>query len=149
MDVVHASELIDALPAALDIASQRTMMHAKPMKTVLVVEDTEDLRELFMEVLRRAGYGVVAAENGQAALEVLDTLAESPCLVLLDLMMPVMDGATFLKILREKRAAVTPPVVVVSATIGVGGVTGVAGLLRKPVASSVLLDVVRDCCGPP
>lgn len=119
------------------------------MKTVLVVDDTEDLRELFMEVLRRAGYQVLGAENGQVALEMLDAAIEPPALVLLDLMMPVMDGATFLKILHEADRAPAPPVIVVSATIGTRDVPGVAGLLKKPVASAVLLDVVRDCCGSP
>ena len=124
-------------------------MNLRYMKTVLVVEDTEDLRELFMEVLRRAGYQVLGAENGQVALDILDAALEPPSLVLLDLMMPVMDGATFMRILHEADRAPAPPVIVVSATIGARGVPGAASLLKKPVASGVLLDVVRDCCGPP
>jgi two-component system, chemotaxis family, chemotaxis protein CheY len=119
------------------------------MKTILVVEDTEDLRELFMEVLRREGYEVVGAENGQEALTILSASLAEPCLVLLDLMMPVMDGETFLRTLQETPDGATLPVIVVSATVGDRYIPGAAGLVKKPVAPSVLVNIVRDCCGPP
>lgn len=119
------------------------------MKTVLVVEDTEDLRELFVEVLQREGYRVHGAENGQAALDVLRTIVDEPCLVLLDMMMPIMDGQMFLNAIHEMHRAAALPIVVVSAAVGTKGVLGAAGFVKKPVAPEVLIALVRDYCGTP
>jgi len=120
------------------------------MKTVLLVEDTEDLRRFFSEVLTSAGYRVIGVENGQEALEMLETMAEPPCLVLLDMMMPVMDGKTFLQQLQANHRVAALPVVVASA-IG-GGSEGQAGaqrVLRKPVSPQLLTELVREFCGAP
>jgi CheY-like chemotaxis protein len=125
------------------------MMSCTRMKTVLVVEDTEDLRELFMEVLSREGYGVLGAENGQEALAVLATTHAELCLVLLDLMMPIMDGETFLRALQDRPRWLALPVIVVSAAAGGCCVPGARTFVKKPVAPSVLAEVVRERCGPP
>jgi CheY-like chemotaxis protein len=120
------------------------------MKTVLVVEDTDDLRELFIEALTQEGYTAIGAENGEEALEVLRNLQEEPCLVLLDMMMPVMDGATFVRTLHHSHRLAALPVVLVSAeNIKPGAVEGVRGVVKKPVEISVLHALVRDFCGPP
>jgi len=119
------------------------------MKTVLVVEDTEDLRDLFVEVLRREGYRALAAENGQAALDILRSGADEPCLVLLDMMMPVMDGKMFLKHVRTLQRAATLSIVVLSAAMNARDVRGAAACVKKPVAPDVLLALVREHCGPP
>ncbi len=65
-----------------------------PREYILVVEDDKDLRDSLCEALELEGYAAVSAENGQAALRHLATGAQ-PCMILLDLMMPVMDGWTF------------------------------------------------------
>lgn len=117
------------------------------MKTVLIVEDTEDLRELFMEVLRQNGYRVLGAENGREALDVLKAEVSEPCLVLLDMMMPVMDGRTFVESLHAAHRAATLPVIVVSASVTEEGVPGTNGFVKKPVAPDVLLALVRAYCG--
>jgi two-component system, chemotaxis family, chemotaxis protein CheY len=118
------------------------------MKTVLVVEDTEDLRELFAEVLRDAGYSVIGAENGLQALELLESMSEEPSLVLLDMMMPIMDGSVFLRELSETpRAAL--PVVVISASTQRDGVQGARRVVRKPVSPSALKELAYEFCGPP
>lgn len=116
------------------------------MKTVLVVEDVEDLRDLFMEVLRDEGYRVLAAKNGREALEILHSEVSEPCLVLLDMMMPVMDGHGFLSALHETHRAAPLPVIVVSA-VSETAVKGTSGFVRKPVAPDVLISVVREYCG--
>src|SRR5688572_15693160 len=85
------------------------------MKTILVVDDTEDIRDLVCTWLRRAGYGVVEAENGEVALELMARMTEPPCLVLLDLMMPVMSGSDVLAKLRASAKFAALPVVVTSA----------------------------------
>jgi CheY-like chemotaxis protein len=119
------------------------------MKTILVVEDTEDLRELFMEVLRREGYRVLGAENGREALDTLRSMVDEPCLVLLDMMMPVMDGQMFLNTLHETHHAAALPILVVSAAISEKGVPGATGFVKKPVVPEVLTTLVRQYCGPP
>ena len=68
-------------------------------KHILVVEDEIDLREAMMEALHEEGYRVTDAENGQIGLDA--ALAEHPDLILLDLMMPVMDGQEMFRRLRE------------------------------------------------
>lgn len=62
----------------------------KPQSVVLVVEDEDESRDTLRELLELEGYTVETAPNGKAALAILDTL--DPCVVLLDLFMPVMDG---------------------------------------------------------
>jgi CheY-like chemotaxis protein len=119
------------------------------MKTVLVVEDTEDLRDLFVEVLCREGYHALGAENGRAALDILRSGEDEPCLVLLDMMMPVMDGQTFLNTLRATHRASTLPIVVVSAAVSTRDVRGATGVVKKPIAPDVLIALVRDYCGAP
>jgi DNA-binding response OmpR family regulator len=83
------------------------------MATVLVIEDDPDIRQMEMAVLECAGHNVLTAHNGAAGLRLLERCR--PCVVLLDLMMPVMDGLTFL--VERARRAVQPdvPVLCVSA----------------------------------
>ena len=83
------------------------------MATVLVIEDDPDIREIERAVLGCAGHAVITASNGLTALQVLER--QRPCVILLDLMMPVMDGFTFL-LERAKRAMLRQvPVLCVSA----------------------------------
>lgn len=117
------------------------------MKTVLVVEDTEDLRELFVELLREAGYEARGAENGRAALAELEKLGDEPCLILLDLMMPIMDGHAFIEALRVTHRLAALPVVVVSAAKE--EVRGARKVMKKPVAADAMLKVVAEFCGMP
>ncbi len=81
--------------------------------TVLVVEDDAAVRETFRRGLEREGWVVVEAENGRVALEKMATV--TPALILLDLIMPVMDGAAFVSALRQVEAWQQIPVVVVTA----------------------------------
>lgn len=120
------------------------------MKTVLLVEDTEDLRRFFSEVLTSAGYRVIGVENGQEAMEWLETTDVPPGLVVLDMMMPIMDGKTFLQKLQETPRLAALPVVVASAVTGRGGdPPGVSRVVRKPVSPQVLTELVREFCGAP
>ncbi len=81
--------------------------------TVLVVEDDSSAREIMCRTLRKEGWTVAEAENGQAALELVR--ASSPQLILLDLMMPRMDGFEFLTALRKEKRWRAIPIVVVTA----------------------------------
>jgi CheY-like chemotaxis protein len=81
--------------------------------SVLVVDDDADLRELLRRLLQREGYRVVEAENGRAAL---DRIREArPGLILLDLMMPEMDGFEFVRRFRKHDAWRGIPIVVITA----------------------------------
>jgi two-component system, chemotaxis family, chemotaxis protein CheY len=116
------------------------------MKTVLVVEDTEDLREVFTAIIGREGYRVIGAENGQQALDILHSEPERPCLILLDWMMPVMDGQTFLNALRKTRFA-SLPIVIVSAYAADKTSDNVKKIVKKPISDSALTHLVREFCG--
>jgi CheY-like chemotaxis protein len=83
------------------------------MPCVLVVDDDDALREAIVDAISDAGYVVEQAENGRIALDKMR--ASSPCLVLLDLMMPVMDGYGVLDELAKDPRTASVPVVVLSA----------------------------------
>ena len=87
------------------------------MPTILIVDDDPDIRELERAALTHAGHKVVMASNGREALGTLERMR--PCLILLDLMMPVMDGLTFLVEMRRIGAANVPGPCVSAAGDGV------------------------------
>ena len=120
--------------------------------TVLVVEDDEPTRVLLRRTLERAGWDVTPVENGRVGLE---RLAEvTPAVVLLDLMMPEMDGFEFLESLRANAAWRDLPVIVITAKVltdadrkRLNG--GVQSVLQKGGRSSEsLLDEVRKLVAP-
>jgi CheY-like chemotaxis protein len=80
---------------------------------VLVVEDDDSTRTLVRRTLEKEGWAVAEAENGRVALERLSE--ERPALVLLDLMMPEMDGFEFLEAVRTREETSTIPIVVLTA----------------------------------
>jgi CheY-like chemotaxis protein len=86
---------------------------AHPPCTVLVVEDDADTRQMLRRLLNRAGWMVLEAENGRVALQ--QVAERQPELILLDLMMPEMDGFAFLEALRQPDAWRSIPVVVLTA----------------------------------
>ena len=112
-------------------------------KVVVVVEDDLDIREAIREILDEEGYEVFTAGNGQEALELLANIPR-PRLILLDLMMPVMDGHQFLEICRADPAYASIPVVVVSAGITVA--PAIAAFIKKPFDTNVLLKTVEKLC---
>ena len=69
-------------------------------KKILIVEDEQDLREALTDKLTREGFSVLAAKNGEEGLKV--ALDARPDLILLDIVMPIMDGMTMMKKLREE-----------------------------------------------
>src|SRR5689334_8429349 len=85
-------------------------MNEERQSTILVVEDDQDIREALMSVLEDEGYTVLGAANGLDGLEVLARISR-PCMILLDLMMPVMSGAEFLSQMRRDDILAPVPVV--------------------------------------
>lgn len=84
-------------------------------KHILIVEDSTDLQELLARILGRQGYTVSRAYNGQQGLDALRTMPELPAFILLDLMMPVMDGFGFRQEQRKDPRLASIPVVVMTA----------------------------------
>jgi CheY-like chemotaxis protein len=82
-------------------------------QTVLVVEDDANMREMLRRTLEKDGWRVAEAPNGKVGLERLNTV--SPALILLDLMMPEMDGFEFMDTLRRRQSAQAIPVIVITA----------------------------------
>jgi two-component system chemotaxis response regulator CheY len=115
---------------------------------VLVVEDDADFREALVSALEHAGYEVIAAVNGAAALQLLEWRIV-PSVVILDLMMPVMDGRTFREHQLADPALASIPVIVLSAdakAAELGTSPGVHAVLQKPVDLEALLGALDALC---
>jgi CheY-like chemotaxis protein len=112
--------------------------------SVLIVEDDEDIRAAMAELLESEGFEVSVASNGQEGLEVLSQMVP-PCLVLLDLMMPVMNGEDFLRHVRQNPAQHDIPIVIVTAS-GRAALPGTQGILKKPFEISDLFSTVNQHC---
>lgn len=115
-------------------------------RNILVIEDDPDIRDSMQQVLELEGYNVSCASNGSEALERLKE-TRAPCLILLDLMMPIMNGWQFLEAKRGDIALAPIPVVVVSAAGDRAKATAADGFVRKPVDLSILLALVKQYCG--
>ena len=112
--------------------------------TVLLVEDHPDVRDMMTLALQFAGHRVVTAANGHEALELLRR--ECPCVILLDLMMPVMDGWQFRAALEKNSAARKVPLVVISALTDAAARIPAAAHLSKPVDIDQMLELVERLC---
>ncbi|MBN1204795.1 MAG: response regulator [Myxococcaceae bacterium] len=112
---------------------------------ILVVDDDPDILEALSEILEAEGFEIRRARNGKEALERLEP--DPPQLILLDLMMPVMDGWEFAQRMRQRPPAVASiPLIVLSADRNVGSKAldiGAVGHLAKPFELNDLLDMVR------
>jgi CheY-like chemotaxis protein len=115
---------------------------------ILVVEDDSTLRNAMGDLLGEEGIAATRAENGQVGLDLLRAGAR-PCLVLLDLQMPVVDGFTFRRRQLEDPRIAGIPVVVMTGQPGRAREAerlGVALTMSKPVAPSRVLGVVEQYC---
>jgi CheY-like chemotaxis protein len=118
-------------------------------RSILIVEDDQHIRNSLQIALDLEGYKTIAAGNGQEAIELLPKMP-NPCLILLDLMMPVMSGWEFAEALEKDQILATIPVVVVTAfTEQSKTVRNAKQILKKPVDLNALLDTARKYCGAP
>jgi DNA-binding response OmpR family regulator len=92
----NIKSLVGSKPAAPTPAQTAQALSAKK---ILIVEDDQLLRDFYVDLMSQQGYTALKASNGQEGLEVLKT--QKPNVVLLDLMMPIMDGKTMLHQLRQ------------------------------------------------
>jgi CheY-like chemotaxis protein len=141
--------------ATRDSARVMDEARGRVVRTVLVVDDDDDIRFFHSEVLRRQGYNVIeascAAEAERAALD------NVPALILMDIAMPGLDGLSEVWRLREHPQVVNVPVVIVSAYDAYdlraeSAAQGCRGYLTKPVEPEGLTSLVDEilqgeCCG--
>ncbi len=120
------------------------------LPTVLIVEDDHDTREMLERFLQLEGFGVRTAANGEAALESLRREG-NPCVILLDLMMPVMNGWQFREVQSQDPSLAKVPVVVVTAAGPQSGIPAIHadGWISKPVDFERLLATIGGFCTPP
>ena len=111
------------------------------------MDDDERIRELMVRLLSTSGYRTMTAENGEQALERMRE--RRPCVVLLDLQMPVMDGWEFRRRQLEDPALADVPVVCVTGFFDQAELFHGTGIqcLTKPVELSAVLQAVRRACG--
>jgi CheY-like chemotaxis protein len=117
-----------------------------PKNAIMLVEDDGDVSEAIASCLADYGYEVVIASNGQEALDKLRQSTPRPNLILLDLMMPVMDGWEFRAEQAADPALAGVPVVLLSAQTNVREAAdkmSAAGWLKKPIELEALLKVVE------
>jgi CheY-like chemotaxis protein len=118
--------------------------------SILVVDDDADVRESLTEILGQEGYRVAGARNGREALEYLRNETR-PSLILLDMMMPEMDGWRLRLELQKVPELASIPVVILSAHESVRDAAlalGAADYLRKPLRLDSLLEVAERYCRP-
>jgi len=113
---------------------------------VLIVEDDNDLRDMMAQLLMLEGFQTAAVANGREALEYLNSGAR-PDVILLDLMMPIMDGWEFRRRQQADPAVAHVPVIVLSA-LDAGRAMNVSAnaFLKKPLDFDRLITLVRNYC---
>jgi len=115
---------------------------------VLVVDDDPDMRELESMALSFDGFEVLTAADGREALQVLSS--RLPCVIVLDLMMPGMDGLTFLAERQRRALGDHIPVVCVSAAgremMSMAARLGASDCVSKPLELDALVACVRSHC---
>lgn len=117
------------------------------MANILLVEDNDDVREMMTMALELGGHVVNSATNGREALNMLQA-GQRPELILMDLMMPVMNGWELRVALRNDPELSALPVVVVSAvTTEYARELGNTRRMSKPVDIDRMLDLVCECTG--
>ncbi|HUN56886.1 MAG TPA: response regulator [Candidatus Binataceae bacterium] len=113
---------------------------------VLVIEDEDEARTFLVQILEYEGFSVLGFANGAEALNYL-AQSEEPCLIVMDLRMPVMDGPRFrTAMLQDQRLAKVPVVVVTAMDPSAAAGLSAQRVLRKPVDVDALLAVIRQYC---
>lgn len=113
-------------------------------KRVLIIEDDFDIRIALKEILEWEGYQVLTASNGKEGLEILEN-DDGPCLIILDIMMPVMNGWDFLRRYKTSGMSGRNPILVASASPEAAPKIASEGLmfLPKPLNVDSLVNLVK------
>lgn len=116
---------------------------------ILVIDDEVQIRQLISTVLTDEGYSVDLAANGDAALTYLQATPALPCVIILDLMMPTLNGWDFLRARQDDLRLAPIPIIVISAahTFATARVLGAQEFLLKPLDLDHLVALVQRYCG--
>jgi two-component system, chemotaxis family, chemotaxis protein CheY len=116
---------------------------------VLVIDDDADIRTAIQDLLDGEGFATVGAADGQAALDLLADSRDRPAVILLDLMMPIVDGWTFCKIRQGIVTLMEIPVITISAasSTGTAAPLRVDGSIEKPFDADALVQLVTRMIG--
>ncbi len=112
---------------------------------VLVVDDEEDVRETLREVVEMTGCTALLAANGAEALELLQQ--RRPCLIILDLLMPVMTGTEFIEATRRQPELAALPIVI--STSAPARAPAGFSVVAKPIDIEKVWDYIRRACRSP
>lgn len=121
---------------------------SQDLPTILVVDDDDAIRGLIRDVLAEEGYAVEQAGNGDEALAVLRRLPLS-CVLLVDLLMPQVDGWQLIEQVRADELRRDMPVVVMSSSITLQRIPANVTFLEKPFKINRLISTIRRCHGQP
>jgi CheY-like chemotaxis protein len=123
------------------------MTHHDHQEIVLIVEDDVETAKALAELLSLESFDSIIVENGQEAMAMLRT-GRRPCLILLDIMMPGMDGWELRDAVLSDPGLSTIPIVLVTADTAAFGKAATLSvpIIRKPVDAGQLLDEVRRFC---
>ena len=118
------------------------------MSLICVVDDDDMVRQTIVMLLEMHGFELQEATNGEEALDLLKKSPCPPCVILLDLMMPVMDGLEFRKHQLRDPALATVPVILITGKLDLGNHEEFRPLsvIGKPFELSTLLTMVNQYC---
>lgn len=124
------------------------MGEAPPKKLVLVVDDDASIRTLVSKALTAKGYEVVEAKDGMHASELLGSLPRQPALVILDVMMPTIDGFSLARMIKSRPELNKIPIIFLTARthprdLSVGMSLGARHYIQKPFSLTDLVDKVE------
>lgn len=134
-------------PIRAELRSETDLGNRSP--TILIAEDHLDSRDAMRALLEAFGFHVIVAVDGRQAVEV--ALAEAPDLILMDIMMPEMDGFEVTRRLRRNGPTESVPIIAVTAMHGATELAleaGVDEVVAKPINIRALLSTVRTWLGP-
>ena len=118
----------------------------RPRKTVMLVEDDDDERDALAALLEQEDYRVLQAPNGAVALKILEATPDACQIILLDLMMPIMNGWDFRRLQKRRAELAKIPVVLMSAGAQIAFAVedlDAAGYVTKPVEIADLIEKVE------
>lgn len=115
----------------------------KSFGPILLIDDSDEIREAFQTLLELEGFEVVAMASAREALSALETKTVEPGYIVLDLTMPDMDGREFLRQRAERGIALNVPIVVFSAHTQTAPLEGTVGWAKKPLDVENLIEVFQ------
>jgi DNA-binding response OmpR family regulator len=142
----EAKDMLSRIRKALGEVSPRRGESGNPAKTILVVDDEPRIIELLQSRLKKNGYNVIVANDGQEALD--KTYQENPDLIILDIMLPKVDGYNVCKILGSDEKYQAIPIVMLTGRtlardIKTGMELGAVSYVQKPFKPDVLLGIIQ------